>query len=185
MTATIKKTHRGGRPPKFAEKTTPVTMRLPLSTLERLSRIDSDRTRAVVRAVAAADADKNDDTGVQALAISSGKALITVSACPHLRDIPWLRLIEISPGRNLLSLRKGIPIEKLEVTLGDILDGDDAPAENERRTISNLLECIRTPRRNRTVETEEILLVGIHSQKAAPRRAKPRFDETKTKEPAK
>ena len=184
MTTTTKKTSRGGRPPKFAEKTAPVTMRLPLSTLGLLSQIDPDRTRAVVQAVAAAACGEDGGSGVQAIDISAGKALITVPDCPHLRGISWLRLIEISPGRNLLSLRKGIPIEKLEVTLGDILDGDDAPDESERRTIANLLECIRTPRRNRTVETEEILLVGVHSQNGVSRRAKPRFDETKTKEPA-
>lgn len=153
----------GGRPRKFSEKTMPVTMRLPLSAIESLSKIDSDRTKAVVKLAEAAAGDIAQDASVQKLSISSSEALITIPNCPHLRSIPWLRFIEIAPGKNLLSVRKGIPIEKLEVTLEDVLDSAGDLDDFERSTLENLLECIRAPRRNQTVQTEEILLVGVHS----------------------
>jgi len=163
MTQGEKSKSKGGRPRKFSEKTVPVTMRLPLSAIRNLARIDSDRTRAVVKALGAALGDIPADSSVRKLSISRSEALITIPDCPHLRPIPWLRLIEIAPGKNLLSVHKGVPIEKLEVTLEDVLDSAEDLGDDERVTLGSLLECIRTPRRSQTVRTEEILLVGIHS----------------------
>lgn len=157
---------RGGRPRKFSEKTMPVTMRLPVSAVQRLARIDADRTRAVVKALDVALGEDPSGSFVRKLPISADEALIIVPDCPHLRRIPWLRFIEIAPGKNLLSVQKGVPIEKFEVTLGDVLDSAEGLGDDERATLRSLLECIRTPRRNQAMRTEEILLVGVHSSGA-------------------
>lgn len=155
---------RGGRPPKFNEPGIPVTMRLPESTLKRLALIDSDRAKAVVRAVDTALGNESPEERVREISLSGGDALVAVPDSPLLRSIPWLRLIEISPGKNLLSLQRGIPIEKLEVTLGDLLDAHPDAPEAERKLLHLLRDRIRAPRRNQAVQVEEILLVPAFSR---------------------
>ena len=156
---------RGGRPSKFAEPGVPVTMRLPASTLERLALIDSDRARAVVRSVdAVLGRDSADRAPVRELLLSGGDALVVVPDSPLLRSVPWLRLVEISPGRNLISLRHRTSIERLELTLVDLLDAHPDASEADRRMVALLLERIRAPRRNHALEVEEILLVPAHSR---------------------
>ena len=83
-----------------------------------------------------------------------------VSDNRFLRSIPWLTLVEVYPGRHLLSLKAGIPLEKLEVTIGDFIDADNDATPAERDLLRRLLECLRTPRRTRAVRTEEILVIS-------------------------
>lgn len=91
--------------------------------------------------------------------MDGAESLLVVPRSRLLASIPWLTLVEIGPGRNLLSLREGVPIEKLEVTLVDLLDSGAAETDRERRILRTLLEKIRTPRRNQAVRKEEILVV--------------------------
>ena len=151
---------RGGRPAKFDEPSKPVTMTLPLRILDRLSEIGDDRARAVVKAVEAAlgGGGKTAPAPVEELAVSDDEALLVVARSRLLASVPWLTMIEIAPGRHLVSLREGVPVEKLEVALEDLLDGGKARGA-ERDVLRTLLERIRTPRRNRAVRTENILVV--------------------------
>ena len=68
-------------------------------------------------------------------------------------------MIGIAPGRHLISLQDGATIEKLEVTLGDLLDSNPDASEGERKILRTLLSRIRTPRRNQAIRKEEILVV--------------------------
>ena len=151
---------KGGRPAKFDEPSHPVTMTLPDSILERLAEIDTDRAKAIVKAVEAVLGKASQQTDmVSELRVDENETLLTVSDNRLLRSIPWLTMIEIAPGRHLLSLQKGVTIEKLEVTLGDLLDVQSDATPAERRTLERLVECLRTPRRNRAIRTEEILVI--------------------------
>ena len=157
QTPTPRAASKGGRPAKFAEPRRPVTMTLPQRILDRLAEIDADRARAVVKAVEAALGGARAVEPVGELRIASDEALLTIADSPLLRRLPWLTLIEVAPGRHVLSLRDGVPVEKLEVALEDLLDAGAPPAE--RRVLRRLLDRIRTPRRNRAVRTESILVV--------------------------
>lgn len=160
QTPTPRAASKGGRPAKFAEPRRPVTMTLPERILDRLAEIDADRARAVVKAVEAALGGAGGSAeAVAELPVAADESLLTVPRCRALAAIPWIRLVEISPGRNLISLRDGIPIEKLEVALEDALDAKDGPGAAERRVLRTLLERIRMPRRNRSVLSEQILVV--------------------------
>lgn len=154
--------NKGGRPPKFAEASKPVTVTLPISILERLSQIDGDRAKAIVKATLSAlgDTKTSPNLFVHELPINAGENLLVVADNRFLRQIPWLTLIEVAPGRYLLSLKGGVSLEKLEVTLGDFIDdpADATPCELEQ--LRHLLDCLRTPRRNRGVRTEEILVIS-------------------------
>ena len=152
--------HAGGRPAKFDEPRRPVTVTLPERILDRLAEIDGDRARAIVKAVEATSArDGQRRDAVDSLDLGGNASLLTVVENRFLRAIPWLRLIEIAPGRNLLSLGPGATIEKLEVALGDLLDTSSDATDDERRTIELLLERLRTPRRRKAVHTEDILVI--------------------------
>ena len=175
QTPTPRAASKGGRPAKFAEPRRPVTMTLPERILDRLAEIDADRARAVVKAVEAALGGVPDRAvePVGELRIASDETLLTIADSPLLRRLPWLTLIEVAPGRHVLSLRDGVPVEKLEVALEDLLDAGAPPAE--RRVLRRLLDRIRTPRRNRAVRTESILVVRSVSDGGRPLPPDPGF----------
>lgn len=152
---------KGGRPAKFDEPSRVVTLTLPERVLNRLSMIDGDRAKAIVKAADAFfPSDKQTDTDpVRELKIDKNRSLISVPNCRQLHSISWLTLIEISPGCHLLSLSPGIPIEKLEVTIGDFLDEKGDITDSERTILSSLLRHLRAPRRNHAVQKEEILVI--------------------------
>lgn len=153
--------NKGGRPAKFGEPSRPVTVTLPLRILDRLAEIDADRAKAIVKATEST-LDRNGAAplpSVGEMPVSSDETLLLVPDNRFLRRIPWLTLVEVAPGRHLISLQSGVPVEKLEVTLGDVLDApaDATPAELD--LLRRLRDRLRTPRRNRAVRTEEILVI--------------------------
>lgn len=150
---------KGGRPPKFDEPSKPVTVTLPLRILDRLALLHPDRAKAIVKAADAAASPVADAPPVCEIHAGDGETLIAVRNSSLLRRIPWLRLIEVAPQRHLLSLQPGVPIEKLEVTLGDLLDASPDVPPDELDLLRQLLERLRTPRRNRAVRTESILVI--------------------------
>ncbi len=161
MHNTTKSGPNGGRPAKFGEPSRHVTLTLPARVLDRLANIDADRAKAIVKAVEfVLSGERNGFGTVGELRVGTGEKLLVVPENRLLRSIPWLTLIEIAPGRSLISLKKGSSVEKLEVTLGDILDSHPDATPAERETIHRLLACLRTPRRNRAIWTEEILVIG-------------------------
>ncbi len=152
---------RGGRPAKFDEPSHPVTITLPDRILKWLEAIDADRAKAVVKAVETALSGSETATGesVGELRVAKDETLLVVPKSRLLAAIPWLTLVEIAPGRNLLSLQDAVTIEKLEVTLGDLIDSHPEANPVELRILRTLQEKIRAPRRNQAVRTEEILVV--------------------------
>lgn len=163
-------TGRGGRPAKFDEPSRPVTITLPDRILDRLAEIDGDRAKAVVKAVEAAlgGAGNAPAEPVRKLRIAKDESLLVVARSRLLASIPWITMVEIAPGRHLISLRDGIPIEKLEVTLEDLLDSNPDASEAEKDILRTLRSRIRAPRRNQAVRKEEILVVRTLPKKAAP-----------------
>ena len=161
---------RGGRPAKFDEPSRPVTITLPDRILERIREIDGDRAKGLVKAVEAVLAGGACGPAAEAvgeLRVAKDESLLVVARCPLLASVPWLRMVEIAPGRHLISLRDGVPIERLEVTLGDLLDSHPEASEAERNVLRTLLSRIRAPRRNQAVRKEEILVVRSLPKKRA------------------
>ncbi len=159
---------KGGRPAKFDEPSRPVTITLPDRILDRLAEIGDDRAKAIVKAVEAVLAGgpcAPASEPVGELAVAKDESLLVVARSRLLAAVPWITLIEIAPGRHLLSLRDGATIEKLEVTLGDLLDSNPDASQAERNVLRTLLSRIRAPRRNHAVRKEEILFVRTVSRR--------------------
>ncbi len=153
--------HVGGRPAKFDEPSRPVTVTLPERVLRLLAAVDADRAKAIVKLThqLLGPPTPASEQLVELAPVSPTQSVILVANSRSLRKIPWLNLVKVSPARNLLSIQPGTPVEKLEVTIDDLLedlaDGDPV----ERELIGQLRQCLRGTRRSRRVTRGEILLV--------------------------
>jgi hypothetical protein len=158
--AAREKVHAGGRPPKFDEPRRPVTMTLPERTLRRLAAIDDDRASAVVRLVDSTVPVKRERRNpVEVVEVAPGAAIIVVAPSRFLRRIPWLKLAEVTPGRHLLTIVPGTPIESLEVAILDILEGLPPDEIYERSILEELRKLLGASRRDREVRKFEMLYV--------------------------
>jgi hypothetical protein len=155
------KTKAWGRPPKFSEARHPVTMTLPERILDKLAEIDPDRTRAVVKVTeAAARMSSGQFKPVELVEMAPGKSLIVVGPTKSLTQIPWLKLIEITRSRYLLTIPSGTPVEALEVHLRDLFHDPEMQAnERESAILQELLSLIGHQRRTRRLSKAEILIV--------------------------
>ncbi len=153
------KSSRAGRPPKFQEKSRPVTMTLPLRALETLRSVDPDRSRAVAKLAARAAEEAAGRPAVEVVEMAPRRGLIVVSNHRALNGVEGLRLVEIAPSRFLITLGKSLSVESLEIRLQDLLDETEAPSE-DRAFLADLLALIRRQRRDRTVSKEEILIIS-------------------------
>lgn len=152
---------KGGRPRKFGEPSYPVTITLPESTLRALAEVDPDRATAIVRLAGAARSVAEDSTRLARIVeIGKGRAVIIVASSRALAKIPFLQLIETSPGQFLLALQPGNDFKNLELAVRDELDELPESEQRERKLLSGLLDCFTRTRKGNLGISAEILLVG-------------------------
>lgn len=156
-------THRSprGRPPKFLGPRRPVTLTLPERTLQGLASIDPDRARAIVKATdAALNGSPGSRAQVELFEVGPRTSLIVVGYSRYLQRIPWLGLVELAPGRFILTVPSGTPVDSLEIALGDVLEEIPAREAGERATLDELRQVLRRVRRSQTVSKVEILVLA-------------------------
>jgi hypothetical protein len=160
-----KKLNSLGRPPKFREPRRPVTMTVPKRILDQLAEIDPDRTRAVVKVTEAVmGTGKGRFKPVELIEMAPGKSLIVVGPSKALRSITWLRLIEITPARFLLTVPSGTSVEALEVAIRDLVTHPELlKNERENTVLHELLELIGRQRRAQRLSKAEILIINSDS----------------------
>src|SRR3954468_15979763 len=81
----------GGRPPKFAEPSRPITLTLPESTLEGLRLIDEDRGQAIVKLTQ--QAMRGGDSAlpqVEIMEMAANIGVLIIGPSSALRRIPFL-----------------------------------------------------------------------------------------------
>ena len=150
----------GGRPPKFREPRRPITVTLPERTLELLSAIDGDRARAIVEAAErAVGTRERPKTVVEIVPIDDDAAVVIIGPCPALARMPWVRTVEIAPGRHLISVDTGTSVDTLEIALLDLIEEFEDRDVPELAILEQLLVIIRRRRRDRTITKGEILFV--------------------------
>lgn len=161
MTESSGEKRRGGRPAKFAEPSRPVTMTLPDRVLRWLATVDADRAQAVTRVVdSLMESRGRKNRPVTTVRIGGGQSIILVGYSERLKRHPLLRLVEVAPGRHLISIRSGTAIESVEVALEDILDERPLAKTPEREMLEMLLDLIRSSRRTNATRKEEILIMA-------------------------
>lgn len=151
-----------GRPPKFAEASSPVTVTLPHRTLQALERIDTDRAKAIVKCVdAVASGTQGERKRVEVIEVSEGCGLILIGPCPSLGRIPGLRLVEIAPLRFLLSITDGCTPHALELAIMDLIERLPPEAGQDRNLLVELRQQLSLHRRREGVSTGEILFIEV------------------------
>ena len=137
-------------------------MTLPVRILEQLALIDPDRTLAVVKATEAVTGSGGKPSKpVELVQMASGRSLIVVSSSLALRQISWLRLIEIAPARFLMTVPSGTPIEALEVALRDLVNDPKQPKNlRETQVLEDLLQLIGQHRRSMRLSKAELLIIS-------------------------
>jgi hypothetical protein len=150
----------GGRPRKFAEPSTRITITLPKSTLKDLAAIHGDRAQAIVRATRAAMGGVPGRTKpVEVVEMIPGSGLIVVGPCAALSRIPWLNMIEIAPARYLLTVPSGTAVEVLEVAIRDAIEQLPGSEQREKGMLETLKDLLVGMRRASTVSKAELLIV--------------------------
>jgi hypothetical protein len=151
-----------GRPKKFAEPSSPVTVTLPHRILHQLKALNSDRGKAIVKCVEAfPEIALDDKKRVEVVKLSEKAGLIVIGPCKYLANIPWLRLIEITPSRYLLSIPTGTDVASLEVALIDLIENLPADEYSDKSMLEELRQCISHYRRKEELTKGEILFVAI------------------------
>ncbi|MFN0129552.1 MAG: hypothetical protein ACKV19_23040 [Verrucomicrobiales bacterium] len=134
---------------------------MPERTLRNLDAIGPDRGRAIVRLVDAAVPTAPSRSRVEVAQTGLQSGLIIVGHSPGLEKIPFLHLVEISPGRHLLALERGNDFRTLELAVGDALQETDPKDENEVALLTDLLGHIQRLRKSFRVSMAEILVVRL------------------------
>lgn len=151
----------GGRPPKFAEPSRPVTVTPPESTLLDLRLISPDRSRAIVKMTKKVRReDGTDKPLVEVVEMAKDRGLVIVGPSEALRRIPFLRFVEIAPARYLLAVDQGHNFHSLEVAIVDLLE-DAQDRGREFQLMTELLNRIKGLRRAKRVSRAEILFVSL------------------------
>ena len=160
------KRNRAGRPPKFEEARRPITVTLPERVLEQLAAIHPDRARAIVKAAKAATSPQAGDTPppIEVVEASPGQAVIIIGPSRALREIEWLRLVEVAPGRFLLAVPTGTATESLEVAVEDLIEHLAEDEQWERQLLTELHRVLRHRRQQREFSKMEILLIRTGSR---------------------
>ena len=161
MTA-ISKKGKGGRPPKFQEVRRPITVTLPERILTLLETVNSDRARAIVKCVEAVAGNRDPEArATELIEVLPGKALIVVGPNRSLKKIGWLRLVEITATRYLLLLPPGMPIERLEVEIQDLIETLTPDDECDRAMLNELRTLISQKRQRKAVSKGELIFVDV------------------------
>lgn len=152
----------GGRPPKYAEPSRPVTVTLPLSVIKGLRSINKDRGEAIVKLTK----DVMTTGGaarplVEVIEVAAGTGLLVVAESPTLRRIPFLHLVEVAPMRLVLSLEPGHDFKSLELAITDALEAVPASERAEREMIKQVLVQIRRVRQEERATMAGILMVNL------------------------
>jgi hypothetical protein len=139
-----------------------VTVTLPQRTLSVLQWIDADRAKAIVKAVDGAVSDwKEERPHVEVLEMAPGTGLVLVPAHPALSSVGWMKMIQVAPARYLLAVEPGTPIEKVEVSLMDLIDEASRSAPHEVQVLETLRVTLGKLRRAGKVWKAEVLLVDM------------------------
>lgn len=161
--ATHTKRSNLGRKPKFQEPSSSITITLPDRILQQLNMIDTDRAKGIVKCVENTLSTDNDNK-LKILKISESEGLLTIGPCNILKNIPYLKLIEISPLHYIISKPVGTTFEMIEIAIIDLIEkvGDDQAEEKE--ILVNIRNHLKSHREKDTLQTREIILLNAQEE---------------------
>lgn len=154
---------RRGRPRKFNRPSRAMTLTLPDDVVAALHAIDSDLSRAVVRAVQPFI--PATPRSPAELMTFGGRAVIVVPPNRALRDLTGVELVPLSDGRALISFDERLSIPEIELRLRDALANPTFDRDN-RTVFEALVKILSSARRAEGVLLRQrsiIVLYGVQS----------------------
>ena len=148
-----------GRPPKFQEPCTTITITVPDRILALLGQVDSDRAKALVKCVEAA-IEPASSSSVQLVTVSKNTCALLIGPCRSLEKIPWLHLVEVAPLRFLLAVPSGTDVAAMEVALIDLIESLPAELAHEKDMLVALRHQLTLHRRQDQLSKQEIFLLS-------------------------
>jgi len=149
-----------GRKPKFQEPSSSITVTLPDRILQKISLIDTDRAKGIVKCVENT-LSEHKKSHVNVLKISDKEGILTVGPCNILNNIPHIKLIEISPLHYIISKPVGTPIETIEIALIDMIEKISTDQHEEKDMLMKIRNYIKMHREKNSLQTREIILLDI------------------------
>lgn len=167
---------RRGRPRKFSGPSRPVTLTLPVETIDALAALDPDVSRAIVRL---AQSESRRHHAAAELATYGRRAVIVVHPSRALARRTGVDLVPLPDGRALISFEESMTPDSVELRIEDAL-ADPELARADRETCQGILEILRTARRSGDVailRRNIIVLEGHTRRSSSPRSSRaPRHD---------
>jgi len=145
-----------GRPQKFNRPARQVTLTLPDDVIARLSNVDDDMGRAVVR-LAMAARPVTESRGAE-LTTFGGRAVIAVAPSKALERVKGVELVPLADGRALVALSEGTTEAEFELGVRDLLESGSL-GDADRRTLRSLLTFVADARRHGGLTVRKILLL--------------------------
>ena len=137
-----------------------LTLTLPEKTLRVLEIIDKDLTQAIVKLTnIASRKDFPKGSSFEVVKVAPRKSVLIVGSDTQLAKIPWVKLVEIAPGRNLITIPSGTSLESLEVEILALIEKMGSEEETERTLLTEFSKYVGRLRRYKRMSRAEIMIV--------------------------
>jgi len=157
---------RRGRPRKFSKPSRPITLTLPVETLEALAAVDPDISRAIVSITQPGSRQRR---AAAELCAFGRRSIIVVNACRTLERRTGVDLVPLPDGRALISFEDTTSPAALELRIEDALE-DPTLTASDRETFEAIYDILKTARRSGDVallRRNIIVLEGRRSRRPA------------------
>jgi hypothetical protein len=149
-----------GRPKKYGRLSRAVTVTLPEDVLARLTAIDTDLGRSIVRLVERSTPAHPTAARPAEMASYGSHAVIIVTPVEALKRLAGVQLVPIGNGRALISLEHSQSISQLELAIRDAIDADRSIGP-ERETLEAIADILRQARQSGEVVLEERTIIVL------------------------
>jgi hypothetical protein len=149
-----------GRPRKFATPSRAVTLTLPETVIERLSRLHEDLSRAVVRLAQRHTPGTNKKPAE--LLVFGKRAVITIRPTPSLERRTGVQLVPLPDGRALISFDTPTSLAELELTINDAID-DPTLNDDDRKVYEGIKTILKDARQSTTVSLQRRNIIVLES----------------------
>jgi hypothetical protein len=157
---------RRGRPRKFNRPARTVSVTLPEDVIAALRTVDPDLSRAIVHSVLPVTSALNTSRSAE-LSTFGNRSLIVVPRSRELAQRIGMELVPLPDGRALITLDDDMSLADLELRLHDSLE-DALLADGDRVLVNELLEILRTARRDDAVVLRQRRILLLHWPPSGP-----------------
>jgi hypothetical protein len=154
------KKHPGTQSQKINEMKRVITIALPEETLSVLETCDKDLAQAIVKVTdRATQRAFPKGSSYEVVKVAPHKSVFIVGSNTQLANIRWIKLVEVAPGRNLITIPPGSSLEALEVAILELIESIPSDEVMDQALLKEFCKYVGRFRRNKRISTVEILLV--------------------------